>query len=765
VSASRTRTGLAVALLAVAGVMGARAVMKVQRESRGFEACEAVAAGDWAAALATSERLDPGHPDDRLGVECRCIALMAQGRGGDCIELIGAPLRAAGDDWTPPPVLAVPLAEHWRTQGHLTPAAELLARAGEEWPQDPSLISAELLIRREVEGEDAVLADLEARLARQRDHATNLRVRLAHARRHRNEPDKALAVLGQQPPPADSPARDGWYEARVRALAQKADIPGIQGVCRSWEAAGGNPARVLAYYGATLSESGLHDPAISITELLARGIAAGEAIDDETLHEYLYHRLVAHLVVDGQHERALALYDQGRERFELEGLSRDSITLSQLQVELSDGRRPLEQGVLSFEVQAPLPGARLLVSPGTEAALDAPFVALNLEEDRRGTVERAMSTAPERWVYQDAQGHTRASGTAWAFPGSTATVRVVPGEPQRPRDFELVRAPADGRERLFVVVVDCMDWNMASYLRARGELPVFGMLMEQGWRAVLDSNPPFTSTAMDFLVHPAQGHKASVLGMVHDIGGELVDMVPSGKNPFAPLYWLMRDEASLFETIGAGSHSVANLLFSHGVTDMGRHGEVLGPHGAVGEPLSFPAFRPLSADEKAQHPGLATAPTPYFGQLVQESAAMFDAAERVAERREIEALVMRIVPMDRMSHARFMAATASGQDDAQDFLFHFYRYVDARVGALWSALDQDDTIVLMSDHGIRTAMEHDRPAIFLVHGPGVPQGRAEGNPHLRGASRVFAALLGIDTGWPDTGIAIWATDAPEQQAR
>jgi hypothetical protein len=58
----------------------------------------------------------------------------------------------------------------------------------------------------------------------------------------------------------------------------------------------------------------------------------------------------------------------------------------------------------------------------------------------------------------------------------------------------------------------------------------------------------------------------------------------------------------------------------------------------------------------------------------------------------------------------------------------------------------------MSDHGIRTAMEHDRPAIFVLTGPGVPAARVRGTPALRGVPHALAQLLGVDTAWPDAGL-------------
>ena len=99
------------------------------------------------------------------------------------------------------------------------------------------------------------------------------------------------------------------------------------------------------------------------------------------------------------------------------------------------------------------------------------------------------------------------------------------------------------------------------------------------------------------------------------------------------------------------------------------------------------------------------------------------------------------------------------QDDGDGLLFSVYRYLDARLGALHGRLDADDVLIVMSDHGIRTAMEHSRFAFFVADGDDVPAGRAPGTPALRGVSRAIADLLEVDTAWPDTGLAPWARPA------
>src|SRR5262249_22527882 len=81
---------------------------------------------------------------------------------------------------------------------------------------------------------------------------------------------------------------------------------------------------------------------------------------------------------------------------------------------------------------------------------------------------------------------------------------------------------------------------------------------------------------------------------------------------------------------------------------------------------------------------------------------------------------------------------------------------DARLLEVDAALDADDVLVVMSDHGIRTAMEHSPQALFVAVGGGIPAGRAPGEPALRGVSRALADLLGVATASPDSGVASFA---------
>ena len=367
-------------------------------------------------------------------------------------------------------------------------------------------------------------------------------------------------------------------------------------------------------------------------------------------------------------------------------------------------------------------------------------------------IERSPGTAPLRWVWQSAQGAVLASGTASPRPGETRRVEIQARAPRVPEPAMLARRPGDGRRRVAVVLLDCGDWRIVQYLRARGELPVLDALVRSGTSAVLESDPPLTAAALESIVWPDRRSSASFAGIVHQLGTELAGLASIGANPFDALAWVLPEERDFFSVVGAGDLSAANLLFAHGGMHAGRHSEVTGPGGARRQVPLGASARDLDPAERARFPGLAAVRAERDRVHLRTIAAQMDTAEALVSARELDLFALRVEALDILTHAHFADAVQDGQDDGARLLFDVYRYLDARLGGLHAELDADDLLVVMSDHGIRTAMEHDEPALFVVTGPGVPVARVAGTPSLRGVPRALAQLLGVETPWPDAGL-------------
>jgi hypothetical protein len=202
------------------------------------------------------------------------------------------------------------------------------------------------------------------------------------------------------------------------------------------------------------------------------------------------------------------------------------------------------------------------------------------------------------------------------------------------------------------------------------------------------------------------------------------------------------------------------MLLAHGRIDAGRHAEVIGPRGNKRTLPSQQAYRILRDDELARHPALVhDADTKKFAETI---AAEMDAAEQIAREGEVDFLFLRLEALDLITHAHFGPLDGRGQDDARGPLTATYRYIDDRMAELYALLDEDDWLVFLSDHGIRSSMQHEEDAIFVALGDGVPKGRASGQPPLRGIPRSLAAMLGVETVWPETGATRWLTGPADE---
>ena len=744
------------ALLALAA--GVVSVRRVGDQVAVLEACEAAERGDFEGALARTAGRTGRDATGLAAAECRCKALLATGAGDACLSLL-EPLLAE-TAWAPGPELSVHVIQTWREAGRARDAAELARRAARLHPENPELFYLELVTRSSVEDEESVIAELSARIPASGPEAARMRVSLAHRHLQRGEPSRAQAALGETPPPGAGEFLGRWYETRGMAFASAGDLRGVQTTYGEWQRSGGDPAEIFARFALTLSLAGLESPVETIDSMLRRALAAADATHDEKLHEAIAIRLILTLVNSGDHAEALASYDREHARHPLAGLTREELERSAAPIAHGPGAR----GRLRFSAPTAPAGSALRVSPEPGAPADAEYIALALDRSGAAVLEREPDEAPLRWVLRDPAGRTIASGTQRFVLGEERIVAIAPQPPTGRSAPPRERRPGDGHRRVAVVILDCGDWRIARYLIERGELPALAQLLAEGHRAVLRSEPPLTAAAMDALVFPTRQASPSFVGLLHQYGTEIAGLSSVGQNPLDALDWVLPEAADLFSIVGAGTRSAANLLFSHGAIRAGRHAEVTGPEGGHRQLELGATARDLTPAERERFPLLAQVHAERDAIHLRTIAAELDAAREIARTGEIDLWLLRVEPLDILTHAHFAETMREGQDDGGRLLFEVYRYLDSRLPEVDAGLDQDDVLVVMSDHGIRTAMEHSPHALFVAVGPGVPPGRAPGEPDLRGVARALADLLGVATAWPDSGVAPFAATLARRPA-
>jgi hypothetical protein len=739
----RFRNGLIALGLLLGVVVGFGAARNSWRALGDEQACALVAEGNFEAALDRGA-LRQSAPASLL--TCRCQAWHAVDKPGRCADEVLEWASSAPSELATIPEGVLDFAIHdLVSRGADADAAQLAELAATGQPDELRLLELEIATRGRMEGEATVLMEIESRLSAHSGPSLPLKVRMLLARHYSEQSDfvGTLRALGDAPPATDDPSFETWFHARTHSLAELGRIQELQSSFERWADLGGSPAKLAAHYALRLSFAMREDPANSTLDLLERAVEREAEISDPELRMWLYDRLISHLVVDGQIEDALAVYDASVGKVELIGIDRDQIERS------IDGQRMLSGlgkprdalGSLVFEIEDARPGATLHVSSVGTAPSDANFEIHPVAPGEALRISRVAARWPERWVYRDDAGNTRASGAVWVPAGKERTIKVETRPAVPPLEYRSdSRNAGNGHRRVLALVLDCGDWRLTQYLRTRHELPFLDYAFENGSRAVLHMEPALTAAAMEALVWPDHQPTASVLGTVHQLGLELAGLESIGRNPFALAALLLPSRTSLFERVGADERVAANLLFSHGGINAGRHGEMVGPQGQHRRAHTGPARRHLSDLELAEISGLTG--DRRSRDQVEVIAAELDTALRYAEPdHEADLVLMRIEPLDILTHGLFGEHLETAQDDGEGVLLDVYRYLDRRMAEIFEQLDGDDVLVVMSDHGIRNAMEHESDALFVAIGGNLSAGRAPGTPELAGVPFALQALL------------------------
>ncbi|HXT21426.1 MAG TPA: hypothetical protein VN923_11790, partial [Thermoanaerobaculia bacterium] len=589
--------------------------------------CSAVDAGDWNAALAASSNDLPPTVAGLRAADCRCVALMQTGRKAECTALLERELAApAARDWLPRPLLVAVLVEQRRQKGDVNGALQLAIQGADRAPGFLPLLLLEGQLRLQLQSPAEALRAMDARLPSAGEGATRLRTFLATEAMARDAWEEAAAMLGEQPPPA--PDRDAWFTLRMSVLTHLGRPRAALDLVESWQRAGGNPAAARATYAYLLSTTQQTDPLRRTQlELLGKAVEEGDRIGNEDLLQAVYVRYVGTLSLFGKRDEALRRFDEGVKRFgSMAFLDRADVMRGG---DVAAGKAEEVGAPVRFVVAGAQPGDRLLLSPDPEQPHDAPFVARPLPAGGGLLLKARFGTWPLRWVLHDASGAVRGSGAVWPAPGADGTT-VVRIERRAPIAAAAAAAapsprPAAGRRRLFVVILDCGEWRLVRHGLARGELPTFAALTASGAQGVLLSRPAYTAVAVHAIAQPGTRRVDGVIGVLHQLGAEIEGLNFVGTNPLAGLSWVLPSGADLFATLGAGELQTANLLHSYGGLQVGRHGALVGPHGARGT-VPLAAKRPLDAGEQA----LLAPPNDDDRRLLEEMASDFDNAVKLA---------------------------------------------------------------------------------------------------------------------------------------
>ena len=738
------RLGLLAVLCVVLGVLARDAASRVRVQGAIEQVCALEDAGRDAEAVASSDGLiaELHEGQASLLAGCRCPALVKLGRAGDCLPLVEQ-IDASEEIPQHTALTAMVVAMYADDDAEAIRWADIVA---ERFPPTAESLAMEVVVRLEGGTATEVARVLAPRFAAlPPEDARQARLVLAQRLQKEGEVDAALAML--EPP--DTADLEGWFFTRNQMLALAGRQMDVVKSFERWQSMGGDPRRLQLEYALVLETAGLKDGARDPVQLYRDGIAGADPVRDRDLIEAAYARLTGTFMMSGQPEAALSVFNEARNQGYETGFTEDEL---QRMTRTGDGE-VAGVGRLVFRLPGRAAGDQLRVAPADAEAADTPYTVVPLDRDEV-SLSRAAGPTPVRWVWSDSDGRPLASGVSWPGPDKPVIVAIA-DRPQAPASvaaFSPTIAPADGDPNVYVLILDCGDWRLIRYLQARGEMPTLTALEARGTAGVLTSIPAMTGTAMEKVVHPRSESTFTLLSYLHHMGAELGGLASIGENPIEEISWVLKEYPYIFDLAAAANRVSANMLFSHGgKVSVGRNAELIGP-GDRREMLTGLTWqRGLRPEELAALPGLREAP-----EYVLDMAAEFDAGAQLIRRRDIDLLLLRIEPLDLMTHAHYGETTRSGRDDGLPMLYQTYRYVDQRLADIVNAIDGDDTLIVMSDHGIQATMLHDPEAYFVAVGPRLAPGRLSGQPEIAGVARLLLDALGVPVpaSWPDTGLSV-----------
>jgi hypothetical protein len=323
---------------------------------------------------------------------------------------------------------------------------------------------------------------------------------------------------------------------------------------------------------------------------------------------------------------------------------------------------------------------------------------------------------------------------------SAAEVHLLPLGPRShmQSETELLKRPADGRRRVLALWPDGLSWMLLNTYIRRGWMPNARRLTESGTRFRMRSTePPYTSTAYQQMVNLDAGVRASSstsflstlaiqLKGIPFLDSLFPDSVATASNV----------PGNIFNVLGSNGVRAVNLVFNdrylfagndlmdnsgHTVKAKEQFEGRFDVHRSLDNATTNEILRhclEVDPEEEAERWGrLRDASALAMG--LRNSEEKLQAGLDVWRDLDPDFLLLRLPAVDILSH---YYVGGLWEDPLPSLLAETYRHVDRVLGILWKQLDADDTIILVSDHGILATSNHHWSCILIGAGPGLEEG-------------------------------------------
>lgn len=374
---------------------------------------------------------------------------------------------------------------------------------------------------------------------------------------------------------------------------------------------------------------------------------------------------------------------------------------------------------------------------------DFPYVALvNVEGDLRNKPALAMA----QFLIGDAD------------PSVTDTIVLKPLR-ETPRPVATKRkSEADGRGRVLTIWPDAGSWFLANAYMRRGLMPNLSQVVQAGTRTdMISTHPPFTSTAYMRMVEVNAGQEVEESRFLETIAVQLKGI------PFldwmVPDHWVSAESGrrSIFNVMADHGHKAINLVFNDKyvaapedfAANDGSAVDLSAAMESLNEELDNEDFEEILTKTLM----LETDREPQRASMVLDDSVLSMGLKNTHKKTRLglhvwneidpDFMLLRFPAVDIMSHKYFATVRDEPEDNP---MVEVYRHFDAMLGQFIKELDQDDTLIIVSDHGIQDSLLHHIQCMLVLDGPGLPRDSSVSTLPIGHLPSVILSRFGIREG-------------------
>ncbi|MBA3304069.1 MAG: alkaline phosphatase family protein [Actinomycetota bacterium] len=259
-----------------------------------------------------------------------------------------------------------------------------------------------------------------------------------------------------------------------------------------------------------------------------------------------------------------------------------------------------------------------------------------------------------------------------------------------------LRTKRAGKKRVVVIGIDGVPFTYVQRLFAAGELPNLRAIVDEGAMAQMDTSVPnVSSVAWASFMSGQNPGKHGIYGFVDRQPGSLKTFVPTSKNLRSPTLW---------EVLGKADKRVFSINVPGTYPPRPANGTVIGCFLSPSVEKAAPNAE-VAADLKRL--GYQIDADPWRAR--QDKGAFLSHLDEVFEHRmktvrhfwnqePWDFFMAHIMETDRLHHF-FWEEMEDGHPTYAPAFLEFYRRLDAELGEIRGWLDEDTTLIVLSDHG------------------------------------------------------------------